>query len=363
MKIGLVIYGSLDTLSGGYLYDRKLVEYLRAQGEEVEIFSLPWRSYAACLLDNVHFRLPPGLDLLIQDELNHPSLILANRRPHLYPVISLVHHLRSSEQHPCWLKGFYRFVEERYLRSVDGLIFNSENTRTVVEEMLGWKKSHLVAYPPTDRFGDGFSKREVKNRTGNSGELRLLFIGNLIPRKGLHTLLDAIRDVSFVFHLDVVGSLEVDPPYAQKMQQFAADPNFTSKVTFHGTLRDEPLVALLRSAHLLVVPSSFEGFGIVYLEGMAFGLPAVGTTAGGAVEIIEDGKTGFLIAPGDSETLADRLVLLAHDRALLGQMSLNALNRYRRQPLWIETAGKIHSYLKKQVASFDGQVSKVRKED
>ncbi|HET9913419.1 MAG TPA: hypothetical protein VFQ13_16105, partial [Anaerolineales bacterium] len=57
MKIGFVIYGSLDTLSGGYLYDRKLVEYLRAQGDTVEIISLPWRNYAAHLTDNFWFRL------------------------------------------------------------------------------------------------------------------------------------------------------------------------------------------------------------------------------------------------------------------------------------------------------------------
>ena len=57
MKIGLIIYGSLDTLSGGYLYDRMLVDYLRAQGDTVEIISLPWRNYAAHLTDNFWFRL------------------------------------------------------------------------------------------------------------------------------------------------------------------------------------------------------------------------------------------------------------------------------------------------------------------
>src|SRR5512137_1397143 len=98
MKIGLLIYGSLETLSGGYLYDRLLVEYLRAQGDTVEIISLPWRNYAAHLGDNFRFRLPPGLELLIQDELNHPSLVGANLGKHTYPVISLVHHLRCSEQ-------------------------------------------------------------------------------------------------------------------------------------------------------------------------------------------------------------------------------------------------------------------------
>ena len=79
MKIGLIIYGSIDTLSGGYMYDRMMVEYLRAQGDTVEIISLPWRNYAAHLTDNFSFKLLPNLDILIQDELNHPSLIGANR--------------------------------------------------------------------------------------------------------------------------------------------------------------------------------------------------------------------------------------------------------------------------------------------
>src|SRR5574339_1182768 len=100
MHIGLIIYGSLDTLSGGYLYDRRLVEFLRSQGDTVEIISLPWRNYLAHLTDNLYFKLPDNLDILIEDELNHPSLILANRRKHPYPVISLVHHLRCSEFRP-----------------------------------------------------------------------------------------------------------------------------------------------------------------------------------------------------------------------------------------------------------------------
>ena len=58
MHIGLIIYGSLDTLSGGYLYDRKLVEYLRSQGDIVKVIPLPWRNYAAHLTDNLHFKLP-----------------------------------------------------------------------------------------------------------------------------------------------------------------------------------------------------------------------------------------------------------------------------------------------------------------
>ena len=125
MKIGLIIYGSLETVSGGYLYDRKLVEYLRSQGDTVEIISLPWQNYAVHLTDNFHFRLLRGFDLLIEDELNHPSLLFANRQPHPCPVVSLVHHLRCSELRPKWQNDFYRIVEKQYLQSVAGFIFNS----------------------------------------------------------------------------------------------------------------------------------------------------------------------------------------------------------------------------------------------
>jgi len=369
MKIGLVIYGSLETLSGGYFYDRKLVEYLRAQGDKVEIISLPWRNYAAHLTDNFSFRLPPGLDILIQDELNHPSLIGANRGKHPYPVVSLVHHLRCSEQRPGWQNAFYRVVEKRYLRSVDGFIFNSQTTRGVVNAVLGNSifdksgfgrgKPSIVAYPPTDRFGDGLTEQNVTERA-QTRPLRILFLGNVIHRKGVHTLLRALslpqraqrgtKENRF-FQLEVVGSLTTDPAYARAMQDLATVNGLSSMVTFHSSLDNPALLEKLKTAHVLVVPSSYEGFGIVYLEGMAFGLPAIGTTAGAAGEIIREGETGFLIQPDDAETLAARLEQLATDRNLLAQMSLKALERYRQQPKWEQTAGEIRQFLLKMTES------------
>ncbi len=79
------------------------------RGISVEIISLPWRSYTAHLMDNFRFKLPKKLDILIEDELNHPSLILPNRGKHSYPVISLVHHLRSSELRPAWQEWHLSF--------------------------------------------------------------------------------------------------------------------------------------------------------------------------------------------------------------------------------------------------------------
>ena len=344
MHIGLIIYGSLDILSGGYLYDRKLVEYLRSQGDRVEVISLPWSNYATHLKDNFSFKLPANLDLLIEDELNHPSLLLPNRRKHPYPIVSLVHHLRSSEQRPGWQNAFYRLVEKRYLQSVDGLILNSKTTRKAVGELLVHGKPSVVAYPPTDRFGEPLSKHELVERARND-EFRILFLGNVIYRKGLHTLLEAVKDLGPNVLVDVIGSLTSEPVYVKLIHELIEKNRLSSCVSLHGSLDQVPLIEKMKQAHVLAVPSSYEGFGIVYLEGMCFGLPAIGTTAGGAVEIIEEGQTGYLIAPDDSTALAGRLRSLAKDRLLLAHLALNARERYLRQPSWMVAAKGIRDFL------------------
>jgi glycosyltransferase involved in cell wall biosynthesis len=366
MKIGLVIYGSIDTLSGGYMYDRRLVEYLRAQGDAVEIISLPWRNYAAHLTDNFSFRLWNGqhtayrhlaarlqnFDILIQDELNHPSLIGANRGKHPYPIISLVHHLRCSELRPKWQNDFYRVMEKKYLQSVDGFIFNSETTKGVVNNLIGNSKPDVVAYPPTDRFGGAISEKEIKERgkpalsnAEGKKELRILFLGNVMERKGLHTLLEAVSYQQSALQVDVVGSLTTEPEYVKEMQEFATVNGLSSTVHFHGSLNNQPLIEKLKNSHILVVPSSYEGFGIVYLEGMGFGLPAIGTTAGAAGEVIRDGVDGFLIQPGDSHSLATKLQIMNERRDVLVQMSLAARTRYLAQPKWNQTANQIRKFL------------------
>jgi glycosyltransferase involved in cell wall biosynthesis len=348
MHIGLLIYGSLDTLSGGYLYDRKLVEYLRAKGDTVEIISLPWRNYAAHLTDNLRFRLPRGLDLLIEDELNHPSLISANRRRHSYPVISLVHHLRSSELRPKWQNAVYRVIEKKYLKTVDGFILNSQTTAKVVNSILEKSRPSVVAYPPTDRFGAAIPENEVRTRS-QLGPLKILFLGNVMERKGLHTLLKAVSKGSSAYSLDIVGSLDVEPAYARRMQKYVRLNGLSPITHFHGPLDSEHLRGILQRAHMLVVPSSYEGFGIVYLEGMGFGLPAIGTTAGAAAEVIDHGKTGYLIEPDDHQSLGQYITALSKDRALLTRLSMNARARYIEQPSWNDTAGRTRAFLQSMI--------------
>ncbi len=349
MRVGLVIYGSLDTVSGGYLYDRQLVSHLRQQGDQVEIISLPWRPYALRLTDNLSAglarRMGQGYDILLQDELNHPSLAWANGRlapgP---PLVSIAHHLRSSESHPRLLNGFYARVERRYLRSVDAFIYNSETTRRAVEGLSGRRRAHVVAYPAGDRLRPSLTGDQVAERA-RGGPLRLLFVGNLIQRKGLHDLLAALSGVWGEWRLSVAGSATADPRYARRVRAYAAKQLPGGRVRWLGSLSDAALAGEMAAAHVLAVPSQYEGFGIVYLEGMGFGLPALATTAGAAGEIVSAGQNGFLVAPGDVAALAGRIETLAGDRALLAEMGAQSLARYAAHPTWEETAAVARRFL------------------
>jgi glycosyltransferase involved in cell wall biosynthesis len=345
MKIGLVIYGSLDTVSGGYLYDRKLVAYLRSCGDQVDIISLPAGSYSSHLLNNLSMRLPKDLDILVEDELVHPSLLWANRaRQRLgFPILSLVHNLRSSERRPAWQNSFYRAVENSHLRSVDGYIFNSNATLASVTKLAGDGKPYVLAAPGGDRLGS-LPLDAVSRRAHHSGPIRLLFLANVTPLKGLHVVLDSLKQMPpGVCTLDVAGSLGVDPAYAGRMERQFASLNLP--VTFHGLLDEQPLSDLLAASDVLVVPSFWEGFGISFLEGMAFGLPAIGTTAGAMPQMITHGVNGYLITPGDSAALAGLIHQLAAHRGLLERMATNARQYFETRPSWAQSAEMVRGFL------------------
>jgi glycosyltransferase involved in cell wall biosynthesis len=358
LRIGLVIYGDLETLTGGYLYDRKLVEFLRSRGDVVAIFSLPWRNYGTHLFDNLSQRLirsvsEARLDVLLEDELNHPSLFRLNRRLKAgvtHPVVSIVHHLRCSELRPAWQNKLYRLVERDYLAGVDGFVFNSVTTRRTVENLIRNRKPSVVAFPGRDGVIPGITRASVERRALETGPLRILFVGSLIPRKELHTLLAALaRLPRDSWRLDVVGSPKTDPTYASRVSVEIERLGIGGHIQLLGSLTGQQLTDCYSRNHLLAVPSSYEGFGIVYLEAMGFGLPALASTAGAAHEIITHDRDGFLVRAGDADAIARNIGELVSDRGKLVRMGLAALDRYAAHPTWGDSAATVRNFLEEMV--------------
>ncbi|WP_137283799.1 glycosyltransferase family 4 protein [Halorussus salinisoli] len=345
MHVGLVVYGDPGTTSGGFLYDRKLAAALRDGGDRVSVVSLAWHDYPRALADSFDLRTRRrlrGFDLLVEDELCHPSLVGHNHAIGA-PVVTVVHHLRASEQWPAWQKRVYRAVERRYLRSTDAAVYVSDATRRDAERLAGPRRS-VVARPAGDRFDPDIDRDAIAARAERD-PLEIVFVGNLVPRKGLHVLLDGLARVSGDWRLSVVGS-ESDPEYARRTRERARDLGVAEWVRFEGRLSDAALADRLAESHLLAVPSLLEGYGIVYLEGMGFGLPALATTAGGATEFVTHGEDGFLVPPGDSEAVATAVGTVASDRDRLREMGLAARRRFERHPGWDESTKKVRAFLR-----------------
>ncbi len=356
MRIGLLIVGDMQAVSGGYLYNRKLVAYLRSRGDEVDIISLPsqsyWRQLAVNFGNTVLQQIVDArIDILIEDAMAHPSLFWLNRRLRReldIPIVALLHLLTSFDHHPGYSAWFYRTIERCYLQSVTGMIANSQTTLNQLSLMLpGLLPAHCLAVPAGDNFSTtDMDVAAIAQRALMPGPLRILLVGNVIRRKGLHVLIEALRQLpAEAYRLTVAGRLDMEPEYVIYIQQLIRAAQLQEQVILAGPQQDQDLADLYRDHQLMVLPSAYESYGIVYVEAQQFGLPVIGTTAGAAREIISHGDNGYLIDPEKPQDLAELLQNLHHDRRLLLQLSRNALAAYARQPKWEESCEIIRQFL------------------
>ncbi len=354
MRVGIVIYGSLSTPTGGYLYDRKLVEYLRDQGDQVKIFSLDKKRYLQNIFDNfsrtfLRRLIKSKIDVLLEDELNHPSLFYINRELRnkvRYPIVTIVHHLSYSASLNMISRFFYRILEKSYLSSVNGFIFNSRTNKDFIESFMGKSLVGVVAYPGRDHICHKVTQNIVSQRVNRSQPLQILFVGNLLPHKGLHTLIKALSIIEKErWSLAVIGNFSISKNYTESVKNLIQKNNLDSRVELLGFVDNDELSASFKKSHLLVVPSIYEGFGIVYLEALGFGIPVIATTNGAAKEIIRHSEEGFLVPPEDPQSLARHISILINNPDLLNNMSRNSIKRYEDFPTWSTSMKRIRDFL------------------
>jgi glycosyltransferase involved in cell wall biosynthesis len=354
VNIGLIIYGTIDRLTGGYLYDRRLVEYLKSNGHRVDIFPLPSRVYVLRLLDNFaqkYWERINGIDLdiLLQDELCHPSLLIQTWQQSKRAgrsTIAIVHHLISDEPRPKMNNYFLRLIEKPYLQSVDGFIFNSQTTREKVFRLSRRPRPYVVASPGGDRFKIHISEDEVERRARRPGPLRLLYVGLVIPRKGLMELICALQRVPIdQWCLDIVGCLAMAPGYIRQINRFIHSHRLMSSIRFHGPINDEKLSDLFTTAQILCMPFAYEGFSIVAAEAAAIGLPVLGSKSGAMGKLVKHGVTGLLFSRNNLQAVAKAITDLYLNRHALARMSRSALRHSLNNPTWKQSLQQIEEFL------------------
>jgi len=163
---------------------------------------------------------------------------------------------------------------------------------------------------------------------------KVIFIGRFEKRKGIDLLLAAVPEVlkrhhgvhfTFVGRDDLAG--ESGRPYRSEFEDVHAGATWLDRISFLGEVSDAVLAAELASADVLVAPSRFESFGLIYVEGMMAGLPVVAVREGAASEILVDGSTGILV-PAQSSELRDALDMLVSSPELRQRLGSSGRERY-----------------------------------
>lgn len=228
------------------------------------------------------------------------------------------------------LERLYRALLPRLasfsVRRADALRAVSRSTARQLESLAPCGSDVQVFHTWTDldRF---FAVPQRPKRAGQT-----VYAGTLVPAKGVHHLLAAMGRVSAIgvdARLILVGHAE-NPSYADALRRQVDELALGPRVEFRPRVTQAELAALMAESQLLALPSiSSEGLPRVILEAMACGTAVVATAIAGAVDVVRDGETGYLVPPGDVGVLADRLTRVLADASLADRMGAAARARAR----------------------------------
>jgi glycosyltransferase involved in cell wall biosynthesis len=333
--------GDFNSPTGGYAYDRKIIAGLKGLGWQIQLISLgdgyPFlnqsqKAYARSILQN----LPAGV-LIVMDGLALgvlPELVAEVAKRH--PLLGLIHHplalesgLTDSE------KKDFQHSEIQALRHVVGVVATSPATARILhqEYEMDLSKIHVVL-PGTELKLSSATQKDLQRDVRS---VNLLSVGSIIPRKGFHDLIPALEPVKHLaWTLSIVGD---SSRHAQAHQRLIADIEYFQlheRVKVLGVVSDQELEALYTQADIFVLASLFEGYGMVYAEAMAHGLPIIGTT-GGAITDTVPSDAGVLVKPGDIGGLTTALKTLISDTAYRQKLAQGAIQAARRLPTWEES--------------------------
>jgi glycosyltransferase involved in cell wall biosynthesis len=211
-----------------------------------------------------------------------------------------------------WRQAWARGLEWATAGLADRIVTCSESVRRSAVEEVGLPAEKVVAIPngiSILRFADRGQRGTVRAALGLAGDRPVLgTVARLDePDKGIAVLVSAMERV--VARIPQAACLVAgDGPARGELEQLALERGLHGCIRFLGVRRDVP--DLLQALDLYVQPSLREGFGLSTLEAMASGLPVIASRTGGLVEVVQEGETGELVPPGDSEVLGERIVTL-----------------------------------------------------
>lgn len=183
----------------------------------------------------------------------------------------------------------------------------------------------------------------------SSDSRTILYVGRITPIKGVDLIINSLPFLDDEFSLSIIGPVE-DYDYLNRLKNLVRYYNLQDRVNFLGTVTYGELAKHYSYALTLVLPSIYENLGGVLLEAQACSCPVIATTTGGTVEVLEDGKTGFLLSSRSPEELANTIRILANDPSLRDRMGVDA----RR---FVESKFSVKQYLERIIRSYNNALN------
>jgi glycosyltransferase involved in cell wall biosynthesis len=252
------------------------------------------------------------------DELGLTALLLSS--VYKRPAVTFVHDMTLEELR--LNKAGSRLLKLMYILALSRQKFVSRRMKLILvgsafmQEYVQRRFGVVAKLTPL-----GVEEKFLKVNAEKHSSFTAIFVGNLIAKKMPHLPIIALSHLKDTnIELRIVG----EGPLFQHLKTLSASLSVDNRVRFLGRLSREELVLELAKCHVCIVPSAWEGFGLVVLEAMAAGLPVIASNTSSLAEIVRDGYNGLLFQVGDAVSLAECLRKLYKEREKLSEMSENA---------------------------------------
>lgn len=332
-----VLPGDLSTISGGYGYDRRLIEELKAQGRQVNPISLgslfPNPTSAETLDAAEKLSSIPMDSLVIIDGLALGALEPKALAQLKAPLVALTHHPLAFEGGLSKERREYLYQNEKEnLKLASRVVVTSPSTaELLIAEYDVPRELITIARPGTDQ----------RIRSGSRVDPPLILsVGTQVPRKGHDVLLLALSKISHVPWQAAIAGPVSDLAYGQKLIELIDELGLKERVRLLGEVSADELAVLYFEACIFALATRFEGYGMVFGEAMASGLPIVSSRTGAVPDTVPE-DAGVLVNPDDSESFAEALANILQNEKLRAQLSSGSAAAGKKLVSWEQTASLV----------------------
>ncbi len=343
LELTLIVPGDPAQRTGGYLYDARIVAELKAQGWSVKVIGLDGDFPLADARAREHMNqalesLADGARVVIDGlALGGAPEVLDTHASRL-DLTALVHHPLTDETG--LPENFQRQLldsERKALAPCRRIIVTSAFTARRLGELELCHQDPVVIEPGVDPAGlaEAVANR-LQGRNTDSIE-NLLCVASLTPRKGQDVLVEALAGLkNRRWHCVLAGSDQRDPEFAGRVRALIREHGLEARIELTGELGQEQLQARYHHASMCIVPSHYEGYGMVVTEALARGLPLLSTTGGALADTVPE-QAALIIPPGDVDAMRSALVNWLDDSALRHRLTRQAVAARDRLSRWPES--------------------------